>query len=136
MLKPMCRALIFAAGLSLTATASHADESCALDPLAAPDSPVYIDAIVVGPASDADVLAQTRIAIQRTHAPVSPAYVNLPRIDAVYVDAGVRHMTIAAVIGEPTPKPGAHVTLASRHRDPNTPCAFVPWTVAPKGSGT
>jgi hypothetical protein len=124
------------AGLAFAPTASRADEACALVPAAAPDNPTYVEAIVIGPASEADVLAQTRIAIQRTHAPVSPAYVNLPRIDAIYRDAAGQHMTIAAVIGDVPPAHGAHVTLASRHRDPNAPCAFVPWTVAPKGSGT
>jgi hypothetical protein len=133
--KAAFRGLLFAACLG--PAAAQAVEPCGLVPAAAPDNPIYVEAVVVGPASDAEVLSQTRIAIERTHAPESPAYANLPRIDAIFVDAGGgQHRTIAAVIGAPTPAHGAHVTLASRHRDPNAPCAFIPWTVAPKGSGT
>jgi hypothetical protein len=123
--------------LALASGSARADEACALVPAAAPDMPAYIEAVVVGPSNDADVLSQTRIAIERTHAPVSPAYVNLPRVNAVYRSAtGVEFMTIAAVISGPLPPRGAHVTLATRHRDPNAPCAFIPWTVVEKGSGT
>ena len=114
---------------------AHADsEICRLDPAGAPDKIDYFDAVVIGPADDAEVLAQTRIAILRAKAPVSPAYVNLPRIDAIFHDAsGAAHKTIAAVITGPLPAHGARVKLASRHRDPNQPCAFIPWTVAKPG---
>ncbi len=122
--------------LCLAPACARAAESCALDSKAAPTKPDYLEAVVLGPASDADVLAQTRIAIERVHAPVSPAYVKLPRIDALFKDpAGGQHRTIAAVISGPLPARGAHVTLATRYRDPNVPCAFIPWTVAQKGSG-
>ena len=106
-------------------------EMCLLDPSAAPDKIEYLDGVVIGVASDAEVLAQTRVAILRSRAPVSPAYVKLPRILAIFHDAnGAAHRIIAAVLSGALPPPGAHVTLASRHRDPNQPCAFVPWTVA------
>jgi hypothetical protein len=123
-----------ALALTLLAPLAHAAEVCQLDPAAAPDKIEYVEAVVVGPASDAEVLAQTRIAILRTKAPVSPAYVKLPRITAIFRDSqGLVHKTIAAVLSGPPPPRGAHVTLASRHRDPNQPCAFVPWTVAKPG---
>ncbi len=122
--------LAFAAPASF----AHAAEVCQLDPAAAPDKIEYVEAVVVDPASDADVLAQTRVAILRAKAPVSPAYVKLPRINAIFRDSrGVAHKTIAAVLSGPPPPRGSHVTLASRHRDPNQPCAFVPWTVAKPG---
>ena len=108
--------------------------NCALDPTSAPDTPSFVDAIVTGPASEAEVLQQTRIAIQRTHAPMSPKYVALPRIDAVFTDNFGSHHTIAAVLGGPIPKAGEHVTLATRRRDPDEPCAFIPWTVVGKGT--
>ena len=126
--------LTFAIVLALLAPQAAQAEVCLLDPIAAPAEIEYFDGVVLGPASDAEVLAQTRIAILRARAPVSPAYVNLPRILAVYRDAqGGAHQTIAAVISGPLPPPAAHVKLASRHRDPNQPCAFVPWTLVGPG---
>jgi len=129
----------FAWGLAalLCSATAHAEEktpTCQLDPRSAPDAPFYVEATVIGPASEADVISQTRIAVMRTRAPESPAYVKLPRIDASYQIGGVTHMTIAAVLDGPLPKPGEHVTLASRHRDPTEPCAFVPWTVVKTGA--
>jgi hypothetical protein len=128
-------ALLLALAVLAPLCQARADsEVCQLDPVGAPDKIYYFDAVVIGPANDAEVLAQTRIAILRTKAPVSPAYVNLPRIDAIYRDAdGSAHRTIAAVITGLLPAHGAHVRLASRHRDPNQPCAFIPWTVARPG---
>jgi hypothetical protein len=122
---------------ALLACASHAraDGACALNKESAPDKPVYFPAIAQGPASDAEVAEQTRIAVERSGAPVSPAYVKLPRIIAIYKDpAGKTHRTIAAVISGPLPARGAHITLATRYRDPNALCAFIPWTVAQPGS--
>ena len=79
-------------------------------------------------------ITQTRVAILRTHAPESPSYVKLPRIDAIFKIGGVAHRTIAAVVSGRTPARGERVKLASRHRDPNEPCAFIPWTVVDPGS--
>ncbi|MGO9744178.1 MAG: hypothetical protein ACLPN5_22165 [Roseiarcus sp.] len=118
---------------AVAAEAQQAAPLCQLDPRAAPDRIFYVEATVIGPAPDADVMSQTRIAILRTRAPESPAYAKLPRIDAAYQIGGVTHMTIAAVLDGPLPKPGERVRLASRHRDPTQPCAFVPWTVVKPG---
>ncbi len=115
------------------AEAQQAAPVCQLDPRAAPDRPLYVQATVIGPATDADVMSQTRIAILRTRAPESRAYAKLPRIDAAYQIGGVTHVTIAAVLDGPLPKPGEHVTLATRHRDLTQPCAFVPWVVVKQG---
>ena len=82
-----------------------------------------------GPASPAEVTSETQIAIARTHAPLSPRFVDLPRVVAIFVLGGVRHSTIAAVTDGVSPQPGESVTLASRHRDPDLPCAFIPWTI-------
>jgi hypothetical protein len=108
--------------------------ACQLDPASAPEKPFYIDAVVLGPASDEEVITQTRVAIMRTHAPESPSYVKLPRIDTIFKAGGVPHRTIAAVVSGRTPARGEKVKLASRHRDPNEPCAFIPWTVVDPGS--
>jgi hypothetical protein len=122
--------LTLALAIALLATQAGGAEVCQLDRLAAPDSIQTFEAVVVGSASEAEVLAETRIAIFRARAPVSPAYVKLPRIFAIFRDAqGRPHQTIAAVLSGPLPQRNAHVTLAARHRDPNQPCAFIPWTV-------
>ena len=115
--------------------AAFADSDvCSLDPAGAPDKIDYFEGVVVGVATDAEVLAQTRVAIGRARAPVSPPYVKLPRIVAIFRDSsGLAHQTIAAVLSGPLPQPQAHVTLASRHRDPNAACAFIPWTVVGPG---
>ena len=127
-------ALAAAGPMIVRAQTPSAETTCQLDPAAAPDKPFYIDAVVLGPASDEEVLTQTRVAIMRTHAPESPSYVKLPRIDAIFKIGGVAHRTIAAVVSGRTPARGARVKLASRHRDPNEPCAFIPWTVVDPGS--
>ena len=110
--------------------------ACQLDPTSAPDKPFYVDAIVLGPANDEEVITQTQVAILRTHAPESPSYVKLPRIDTVFKAGGAAHRTIAAVVSGRTPTRGEKVKLASRHRDPNKPCAFIPWTVVDPESVT
>lgn len=130
------RKFVTAAALVIVAaTSACADESCRLDPKSAPAKPSYVEAVVTGPANDAEVMAQTRIAIERVRAPVSPAYVALPRIDAVFKDeTGVKHHTIAAIpSGLKPPRPGDRVTLSTRYRDPKEPCAFIPWLVVGKG---
>jgi len=126
-------AAALAAILAAAAPVRAADD-CALDPVGAPDKSFFVEAVVIGPASDEEVMQQTRVAIERTHAPMSPKYVALPRIDAVYSDGVHSHRTIAAVLDGPLPKAGDHVKLASRRRDPDQPCAFIPWTVVGKGT--
>ena len=116
------------------AATTKADELCRLDPASAPDKPAYVEATVEGPAGDEVIIAQTRIAILHTHAPMSPAYVKLPRILAAYRQGGVLHHIIAAIVDGPIPVKGESVTLASRHRDPDQPCAFIPWTVVKAGT--
>ena len=112
----------------LSAAPALAD-GCALDPRSAPDRPLLLPGVVRGPATEAEVLSGTRIAIERTHAPVSPKYVNLPRVVVFYELGGVQHATIAAVLDGILPQPGDPVTIASRYRDPDAACAFIPWTV-------
>ena len=123
-----------AASPMMTRAETPSAGACQLDPASAPDKPAYFDAIVLGPASDEEVITQTRVAIMRTHAPESPSYVKVPRIYAIFKDGGVAHRTIAAVVSGRTPARGEKVKLASRHRDPNAPCAFIPWTVVDPGS--
>jgi hypothetical protein len=103
--------------------------ACLLDARAAPKTPLLFKGTVRGPATATEVSEQTQIAIRRTRASESPAYAKLPRVFVYYTYNGVRHGTIAAVTDGAMPKAGDEVTLASRHRDPKEPCAFVPWTV-------
>ena len=62
---------------------------------------------------------------------MSPKYENLPRVFVFYKEGGARHGTIAAVVSGPVPKAGDQVVVASRHRDPDAPCAFIPWVIVP-----
>ncbi|MDE3176415.1 MAG: hypothetical protein KGM15_09980 [Pseudomonadota bacterium] len=111
------------------ATPALADPACRLDHQAAPDVAWTFAGIVRGPATAQEIQSQTAIAINRTHAALSPKYESLPRVFVLYEDGGRRHGTIAAVIDGDIPPPGAPVTLASRRRDPEAPCAFIPWTI-------
>jgi hypothetical protein len=104
---------------------------CDIDERAAPSQPSFVSATVRGPATAAEVRAQTAAAIFSTRAPLSPAYAALPRVFAFFVVGGVRHGTIAAVIDGHVPVAGEVVKLASRHRDPDMPCHFIPWIVVP-----
>ncbi len=117
------------------ATPALANPVCRLDHAAAPDVADTYAGVVRGPASAQEILTQTAIAINRTHAPMSPKYETLPRVFVFYEVGGQRHGTIAAVIDGDMPPPGAPVTLASRRRDPDLPCAFIPWTVTRGGPG-
>ena len=115
------------------ATPALADPVCMLDRAAAPDVADTYPGIVRGPATTQEILTQTAIAINRTHAALSPKYETLPRVFVIYQAGGQRHGTIAAVLDSDIPPPGEPVIVASRHRDPDAACAFIPWTVM-KGS--
>ena len=115
------------------ASPALADPVCLLDRAAAPDVADTYAGIVRGPATAQEILTQTAIAINRTHAVLSPKYETLPRVFVIYQAGGVRHGTIAAVIDGDIPRPGEQVVVASRRRDPDAACAFIPWTVM-KGS--
>ena len=119
----------------VAATPALADPVCLLDHAAAPDVAAAYAGVVRGPASAQEILTQTAIAINRVHAVMSPKYETLPRVFVFYDVGGRRHGTIAAVIDGDMPPPGAPVTLASRRRDPDAPCAFIPWTVIKGGPG-
>ena len=106
-----------------------ADEVCRLDPHAAPDAALLFKGVVRGLATPQEIVAQTAIAMARVHAPESARYQKLPRVFAYYLYGGLRHGTIAAVVDGPIPEPGQSVVLASRRRDPEAACAFIPWTV-------
>jgi hypothetical protein len=103
---------------------------CIINETAAPLQPRRFTATVLGPAPPSEVQRQTAIAETRTGGHVSPDYVSLPRILAVYADDwGISHTTIAAVVDGDVPKAGDTVVLESRHRDLRSPCDFIPWTV-------
>jgi len=125
------RSIPLAAALAIVAAAlaPAAAGECALNELAAPKTPFFLKGVVRGPASDEEVRSQTAIAVARVHAPESPAYVHLPRMFVIYLLNGVKNGTIAAVTDGSSPKPGDIVKLASRRRDPDQPCAFIPWTI-------
>ena len=123
--------MMFALALWLAA----ANPVCRLDPSAAPEIADTYPGIVRGPATAQEVLAQTAIAVTRVRAPLSAKYEDLPRVFVIYVANGARHGTIAAVIDGDIPQPGEAVVVASRHRDPDSPCAFIPWTVTKGAPG-
>jgi hypothetical protein len=118
-----------AIALWLAAKGAGAAETCALDAHSAPAKSTLFSGVARGPATAGEVVSQTAIALARSHAPVSPKYANLPRAFVYFVYGGRRHGTIAAVVDGVMPKPGEAVVVASRRRDPDQPCAFIPWTV-------
>jgi hypothetical protein len=109
-------------------------ERCAALGLAAPAKPLHFHAKVQGMAPPEEVRRQTAIAERRTGGVISPDYANFPRIIAIYVEDGVAHSTIAAVVDGHIPQPGDAVELASRYLDPRSSCNFIPWTVVPASS--
>lgn len=124
------------AALALTlwlgaAAPALAAPACLLDKRAVPDAAEMFSATVRGPATSQEILSQTATAVNRARAPMSPKYESLPRVFVFYKEGGVRRGTIAAVLSGPIPKAGDQVTVASRHKDPDAPCAFIPWVVVP-----
>ena len=120
--------------LALAAAPATAQEACRLDPRGAPEAVVTFEGVARGPATSQEIAAQTAVAVARAHAPISAKYANLPRAYVYFVTGGSRHGTIASVLDGVMPQPGEIVTLVSRHRDPEAPCAFIPWTIT-KGAG-
>ena len=127
--------LAIAIALGLAAAPAFAAPACLIDKRAVPDKAVMFPAIVRGEATSQEILAQTATAMNRARAAMSPKYENLPRVFVFYKEGGARHGTIAAVVSGPVPKAGDQVVVASRHRDPDAPCAFIPWVVVPEKSG-
>jgi len=113
----------------LAAGGAAAAETCALDINGAPKTSILFAGVARGPATAREIVSQTAIALARSHAPLSPKYAKLPRAFVYFMAGGRRHGTIAAVLDGVMPKPGEAVVLASRRRDPDEPCAFIPWTV-------
>ena len=127
---------VFGLALWLAASSAAMADSCDLDPSSAPAKSTLFSGVARGPATGAEVISQTSVALARSHAPVSPKYANLPRAFVYFLYGGRRHGTIAAVTDGVMPKPGEAVTLASRRRDPDQPCAFIPWTVRRAAPGS
>jgi hypothetical protein len=115
--------------LWLAAAGAAAAETCALDLNSAPLSSLLYSGVARGPATPEEIASQTAIARSRVHAQVSPKYANLPRAFVYYAEGGRLHGTIAAVLDGVMPQRGEAVIVASRRRDPDLPCAFIPWTV-------
>jgi hypothetical protein len=111
------------------ALVAPAEAACDLVPAAAPAVGLTLPGVARGPATAQEVAEQTAFAVAHVHAPVSPRYIDLPRAFAYFEIGGVRHGTIAAVLDGEMPAPGEAVTLVSRRRDPDLPCAFIPWTL-------
>ncbi len=103
--------------------------ACALDAAGAPAAAVSFRGVARGPATKEEIATQTAVAVKRAGAPMSPKYADLPRAYVYYEAGGARHGTIAAVVDGVMPKPGEKVALLSRRRDPDVPCAFIPWTI-------
>lgn len=121
-------------GLSFALADEQGLGRCNLDERAAPVKSSFVSATVRGPATAEEIRNQTAVAIRGVRAPMSPAYANLPRVFAFFVLGGVRHGTIAAVVDGHIPAAGDEVRLATRRRDPDLPCHFIPWTVVPGDS--
>jgi hypothetical protein len=122
--------------LWVVAGGAAAAETCALDANSAPQSPLVFSGVARGPATAQEIASQTGVANARVRAPMSPKYAGLPRAFVYFTMGGVRHGTIAAVVDGVMPKPGEAVVVASRRRDPDLPCAFIPWTVRRGTPGT
>ncbi len=110
--------------------------NCRINKDAAPDHPLIVHAISLGPASADTVRRATGAAVAWSDAPISPAYVDLPRIVAEYAYRGAMQRTIAAALDGRLPPRGEAVTLALRHRDPDQPCSFIPVTIVPESGPT
>jgi len=104
-------------------------DTCALNAWGAPKLALTYPGVARGPATKQEIASQTAIAVSRARAPLSPKYADLPRAFVYFQMGGKRHGTIAAVVDGVMPKAGEAVTLVERHRDPDAPCAFVPWTI-------
>jgi hypothetical protein len=104
-------------------------DTCALNAWGAPKTAHTYPGVARGPATKQEIDSQTAIAVSRAHAPLSPKYADMPRAYVYFQMGGKRQGTIAAVVDGAMPKPGEAVTLLERHRDPDAPCAFVPWTI-------
>ena len=102
---------------------------CTLNATDAPQTSTLFAGVARGPATATEIVTQTAVALSRAQAQVSPTYANLPRAFVYFMYGGRRHGTIAAVIDGVMPQPGEAVVVASRRRDPDQPCAFIPWTV-------
>ena len=121
-----------AAALWLAAAPAALAADCQLDGAQAPDQTVQVEATVKGMVSTAVARNRTRIAEDEVHAKVSPKYRNLPRVDVTYQQNGASLETMAALVAGAPPKTGDTVMIASRHRDPDRACNFIPWTVVPR----
>ena len=74
-------------------------------------------------------LAATRVMEAQLKAKISPAYLPLPRIN---VEAYPRNGGWNGMVALPegmTVKIGDVIEVATRYRDPEMPCNFIPWTV-------
>jgi hypothetical protein len=120
--------------LSAIACGANAREGsgCRIDRYYLPDAPIHVSARVYGLASRQEVRRRTAVAKAVSGATISPDYKNLPRIFAGYVWRGLPSNTIAAIVDGNIPQVGDIVELEMRHRDPRSPCRFIPVTVVPR----
>jgi hypothetical protein len=125
--------LAFALWLSTCGLAGA--DTCALNAWGAPKHALTYPGVARGPATKSEIDSQTAIAVSRARAPLSPKYADMPRAFVYFQMGGKRRGTIAAVVDGVMPKPGEAVTLVERHRDPDVPCAFVPWTITKETAG-
>ena len=110
--------------------AAQNGEVCAIDLAKVPFKPVKFDGIVIQAVPPDRVKVITARVEKETGAHINPKYAELPRISVRFVSRHRSFETIAAVVDGRIPKPGDHVDLLSRYRDPDARCSFIPVTVS------
>lgn len=105
------------------------DRACSFDPAQVPRIPVKAGGVVVRSVPPERARVSTAWVERKTGIGISPDYADLPRVVVRIVDGKASSETLAAVVDGHVPRPGDHVELLSRYRDPRAPCSFIPWTV-------
>jgi hypothetical protein len=92
-------------------------------------APQYLTGRVVAFISATQAFASTKNIEAQVGAKISPAYMSLQHVTVSAVPGRGGWSTMAAVPASTSVKIGDVVEIESRHRDPNLPCNFVPWTI-------
>lgn len=108
---------------------AQSNPSCSVDPAQVPRYPIKTDGTVIGSMTSAQARASTEWMEHKVGIKVSPDYIDLPRVVVRVVRGQVTSETLAAVVDGHVPKPGDHVEILSRYRDPRSHCNFIPWTI-------
>ena len=108
---------------------AQGNQACSVDPAQVPRYPVKTDGVVIRLTTPGQAKASTEWMERKVGIRISPDYIALPRVVVRVVRNRAASETLAAIVDGHTPKPGDHVEILSRYRDPRTRCNFIPWTV-------